>query len=532
MDSKIVLKMKYGDDLRRVSLDLPISIKVLFGVVQEVFHLQEQYTIKYVDEDNDYISLGSDLELHEALNVAKQQGSILRLFIFDQKKPATQSKPDEKGQPSQSVPPVFPFGNLFNDPNFINPLFSQLFANPQLFNLVPQVLSTLSANPQVLNTIPQLVQSVVNQLNNVPGSNTNNNNNANADVPKEVADLLQALGLGNNEGVKNLIQPFLNSPLLKELLPHLLTRFNALNPGSAAQPTSTPPTTPSTPTTPSAAVHVGVTCDGCNQSPITGIRFKCGNCSDYDLCESCESKRPHNEEHVFLKIYKPIHLRSTTALLPELYKTSDAVPTTCGNDVPRCPRKRNQGLSSKFMADITIPDGSETECGSKFSKTWRMKNDGSASWPEGTVLKFVGGVVTSDSATVPVKSLNAGEEIDISVSMTAPTIPGRYISYFRLCTPDGIRFGHRIWVDFIAITKPEPQPVVFIPEPQPITTTIPVPQPEPTELSKQALLDICMEEDMKTLAAMGFIDREKTKRLWKESKGDMTTIIAKLLSNN
>jgi len=43
---------------------------------------------------------------------------------------------------------------------------------------------------------------------------------------------------------------------------------------------------------------------------IIGIRYKCSNCPDYDLCESCESvnleKSLHDPTHVFLKIYRPI----------------------------------------------------------------------------------------------------------------------------------------------------------------------------------------------------------------------------------
>ena len=36
----------------------------------------------------------------------------------------------------------------------------------------------------------------------------------------------------------------------------------------------------------SPAVHVNVTCDGCNMAPIVGSRFKCAECPNYDLCSS------------------------------------------------------------------------------------------------------------------------------------------------------------------------------------------------------------------------------------------------------
>ncbi|KAF7514142.1 hypothetical protein GJ744_004467 [Endocarpon pusillum] len=52
-------------------------------------------------------------------------------------------------------------------------------------------------------------------------------------------------------------------------------------------------------------IHRGVTCDGCHKMPIHGIRYRCANCLDYDLCESCEAQELHIKTHVFYKIRVP-----------------------------------------------------------------------------------------------------------------------------------------------------------------------------------------------------------------------------------
>ena len=49
-------------------------------------------------------------------------------------------------------------------------------------------------------------------------------------------------------------------------------------------------------------VHNGVDCKGCAMNPITGVRYKCSTCVNFDLCQNCEEKIDH--EHPLLKIKK------------------------------------------------------------------------------------------------------------------------------------------------------------------------------------------------------------------------------------
>jgi len=51
-------------------------------------------------------------------------------------------------------------------------------------------------------------------------------------------------------------------------------------------------------------VHIWVTCDGCNKTPIVGNRYKCNDCEDFDFCEDCHTKKSHQEGHSFRLINK------------------------------------------------------------------------------------------------------------------------------------------------------------------------------------------------------------------------------------
>lgn len=57
--------------------------------------------------------------------------------------------------------------------------------------------------------------------------------------------------------------------------------------------------------------HIGITCDFCNKKNFKGYRYKCLECSDYDLCDFCfERKRKnlnHSTSHAVLLLQDPCH---------------------------------------------------------------------------------------------------------------------------------------------------------------------------------------------------------------------------------
>ena len=53
-------------------------------------------------------------------------------------------------------------------------------------------------------------------------------------------------------------------------------------------------------------VHMGIQCDSCGVQPIQGIRYRCANCPDFDVCEVCEAQQPHIMTHIFYKVRIPV----------------------------------------------------------------------------------------------------------------------------------------------------------------------------------------------------------------------------------
>ncbi|KAI1827135.1 hypothetical protein F4861DRAFT_494166 [Xylaria intraflava] len=68
-----------------------------------------------------------------------------------------------------------------------------------------------------------------------------------------------------------------------------------------------------------AYVHRGCLCNGCGMLPIRGIRYRCANCPDYDLCEMCESMGSHNKTHVFYKVKVPVPSSTARHVQPPWY---------------------------------------------------------------------------------------------------------------------------------------------------------------------------------------------------------------------
>ena len=97
---------------------------------------------------------------------------------------------------------------------------------------------------------------------------------------------------------------------------------------------------------------------------------------------------------------------------------------------------------ASFVADVTIPDGSYVAPGSTFTKTWRIRNNGTTTWNTNYKLVFSSGTQMSDQTYVNLPyNVQPGQTVDISVQMTAPKETGSYKSSWMLTNDNGGQFG-------------------------------------------------------------------------------------------
>ncbi|QUC20397.1 uncharacterized protein UV8b_04638 [Ustilaginoidea virens] len=268
-------------------------------------------------------------------------------------------------------------------------------------------------------------------------------------------------------------------------------------------------------------VHMGICCDGplCSStthptSYIRGIRYKCAVCHDLDFCANCEASpaNDHNKTHPLIKFKTPVrHVSVTTSgerqdgkrmpamgdRLSTLANVAEWVAAPSENalhavrtvvDVqpvyptvpPASPAKepstepqtlaapavkpelKEEDLRAVFLRD-SVADGTLFPPNHVFEQTWVLRNEGTATWPAGCSVKFVGGdymghvdsahpagiseLVSASESTICYAPLAPGQEFAFTTLLRTPTRPGKMISYWRLTTPDGLRFGHRLWCE-------------------------------------------------------------------------------------
>ncbi|HET7376469.1 MAG TPA: NBR1-Ig-like domain-containing protein, partial [Anaerolineae bacterium] len=120
--------------------------------------------------------------------------------------------------------------------------------------------------------------------------------------------------------------------------------------------------------------------------------------------------------------------------------------------------------SAAFVADVTIPDGTQLNNGEAFTKTWRLKNDGACNWTADTVLVFNTGTQLGAPATVSVGKVVSGTTADVSIVLKSPDQYGKYTGIWQLKNSQG-NFGTLMSAVIVAGTPPAGAVVASAPAP-------------------------------------------------------------------
>lgn len=102
-------------------------------------------------------------------------------------------------------------------------------------------------------------------------------------------------------------------------------------------------------------------------------------------------------------------------------------------------------LNMQLVNDVTIGEGEAIPPNTRFTKTWRVRNNGLIAWPPGSCIAFMEGAPLSFETAVLVPSIEPGDEIEISVDMQSPGTAGIYQSRWHLNTFQRVPFGESIW---------------------------------------------------------------------------------------
>ena len=129
---------------------------------------------------------------------------------------------------------------------------------------------------------------------------------------------------------------------------------------------------------------------------------------------------------------KALVLPST--ITPSTPDASDADGKETRTPVPTSPV--NCKVQAVLLEDVTIPDDTVLEAGENFTKTWRFKNTGTCHW-KGYTINFLTGDRMGAPDSAPIPDTIAGDSVDVSLVLTAPTTDGSYSGYFTLKDADG-----------------------------------------------------------------------------------------------
>ncbi|KAL0385126.1 UNVERIFIED_CONTAM: protein JOKA2 [Sesamum radiatum] len=450
--STMVIKVKYGDMLRRfnaeiVEEDLNLSMDGLRKKILSLFSLapDTQLMLTYIDEDGDVVTLVDNDDLHY---VVKQALNPLRITIKKVPEPLRETlvklSAHLASKASSSAPGVTELVDYLSKVS--------LYYLGQLSEDQPRANSSMQEDD-----VPESSTAAreTNELFKVdPGT-----------ILKVLSNVRSELSSRNNESLEKLKPEVTMEREAGESVEKTSFGYNHM----AALDSQ----------------NINVAEPGGDSSQKSELECPESDVASHSIGRK-EKVKKITEFHVDGKTHLTIHqppiandvekLANNTATGKDVNNPTQSTltPNTAklrasdhmGGDYVDDPRGRNMGptlpqvcrglkakLDCRFIPDVNVFDAMEpTFVAPKtpFTKIWRIRNNGTAVWPQKTQLVWIDGIKLSKARSVeleiPAAGLLIDQELDVAVDFVSPEFPGRYISYWRMASPSGEKFGRCVWV--------------------------------------------------------------------------------------
>lgn len=234
-------------------------------------------------------------------------------------------------------------------------------------------------------------------------------------------------------------------------------------------------------------------CDYC-QNGIVGIRYKCGNCADWDLCETCEAlpreeiarKTGHSGTHLFIKIRNPLQgcPHSEPLLSKNLYENAQpfAAGGYCHVAGPAHFRRRGvdlfhshkrnpcgQGNNWNLARVVEQEPANEINAkpGSFVTKIWKLESEGFSFPPNARIVR-VSGPEASHCEVILIRDMSSPFKIEVKVVVQVPNETGLFNQVYVISGGWGRQVSEYLQLDIVVADEKEEQkeaPVV-VPEPE------------------------------------------------------------------
>ena len=176
-------------------------------------------------------------------------------------------------------------------------------------------------------------------------------------------------------------------------------------------------------------IHDDIKCNQCNEENIKGIRYKCLQCQNFNLCSKCEANNEHDSTHIFIKIRKP--LKDEEELLMKENR--------------ELKYKNNQYDYSVNLKDII--SNMEKKENDMLVQQITLKNIGNEAWKAGTVFKCLSdSKIKGNDFQIECK-VNKNQTINIELifddikDSILPSV-NEYLVYYQMFNSNNEAFGN------------------------------------------------------------------------------------------